>query len=75
MNEATEVQRETTQGTWVAIGAVGAVGSIHRVASGYEVKILRDGTSRGVYPSLDVAKNALHAALPPGSERPEFSEH
>ena len=75
MNEATGVQNETAHGTWVAIGSVGAVGSIHRVADGYAVKLLPDGASRGTYPSLDVAKNALHAALPPGTERPEFSEH
>ncbi len=75
MNEATGVQNETSHGTWVAIGPVGAVGSIHRVADGFEVKLLPDGKSRGTYPSLDVAKNALHASLPPGTERPEFSEH
>ena len=75
MNEATEVRPSTAHGTWVAIGSVGAVGSIHRVEDGYAVKLLPDGASRGTYPSLDVAKNALHAALPPGSERPEFREH
>jgi hypothetical protein len=75
MNEATEVHDATVHGTWVAIGSVGAVGSIHRVADGYSVKLLPDGISRGTYPSLDVAKNALHAALPPGTERPDFREH
>ena len=75
MSDATGVQDTTAHGTWVAIGNVGAVGSIHRVADGYAVKLLPDGTSRGTYPSLDVAKNALHAALPPGTERPEFHEH
>ena len=75
MSEATGAQQTTAHGTWVAIGSVGAVGSIHREADGYAVKLLPDGGSRGTYPSLDVAKNALHAALPPGTERPEFREH
>ena len=61
--------------TWVAFGQAGAVGSIHRDENGYAVKLLDDPAYRGVYPSLDVAKSALFAALPPGSERPEFREH
>jgi len=61
--------------TWVAFGDAGAIASIHSVEGGYTFKLLDDGRFRGVYPSLDVAKNALVAALPPGSGRPEFREH
>jgi hypothetical protein len=28
-----------------------------------------------VYPTLDVAKSALHASMLPGSEWPDFREH
>jgi hypothetical protein len=39
------------------------------------VKLLDDDRYRGSYPTLEVAKSALHAALEPGSEWPEFREH
>jgi len=61
--------------TWVAIGPAGALGSVHRTDDGYTFKLLGDDKYRGVYPTLDVVKNALVASLPPGSERPEFREH
>lgn len=60
--------------TWVAFGAAGAVGSIHSADDGYEVRMLKDG-SKGTYPSLEVAKSALHSHLLPGSDWPEFREH
>ncbi|QEE61500.1 methyltransferase [Salinibacterium sp. dk2585] len=60
--------------TWVAFGPAGAVGSIHSTDHGYEVRMLSGG-STGVYPSLDVAKSALHSNLLPGSDWPEFREH
>jgi hypothetical protein len=75
MSDAAGVDDATAHGMWVAFGSVGAVGSIQKGPDGYEVKLLPEGTSRGTYPSLDVAKSALHAALPPGTERPEFREH
>lgn len=61
--------------TWVAFEPHGAVGSVHKVSTGYTFKLLRDDDFRSVYPSLEVAKSALHAALLPGSEWPEFREH
>jgi hypothetical protein len=70
-----DAQRELTGQTWVAFGASGAVGSIHRVAGGYTFKLLTDDDFRAVYPSLEAAKGALFAALLPGSEWPEFREH
>lgn len=60
---------------WVAFGPAGAVGSIHRTDQGFGLKLVRDAEFRGVYPSLDVAKSALHAAMSPGSDWPEFREH
>jgi hypothetical protein len=66
---------ETTDKTWVAFGAAGAIGSVHRVDGEYTFKLLTDDVPRGRYPSLEVAKSALFAALPPGSDWPEFREH
>lgn len=61
--------------TWVAFGPAGAVGSVHRTSEGYTFRLLSDDDYRGTYPSLEVAKSALFAALEPGSEWPEFREH
>ena len=61
--------------TWVAFGPHGAVGSVHRVEDGFTFKLIRDDDFRAVYPTLEVAKSALHASLLPGSEWPEFREH
>jgi len=70
MSESTTVDQR-----WVAFGPAGAVGSIHRTADVFQVKLLDDDEYRGSYPSLEVAKGALHAALQPGAEWPEFREH
>ncbi|MHB1171549.1 MAG: methyltransferase [Lacisediminihabitans sp.] len=61
--------------TWVAFGPAGAVGSIHRIDDGFTFKLVRDDDFRASYPSLEVAKSALHASLLPGAEWPEFREH
>jgi len=61
--------------TWVAFGPAGAVGSVHRIDGGYTFKLMADPDFRAAYPSLDVAKSALYAALLPGAEWPEFREH
>ncbi len=59
---------------WVAFGSAGALGSIHRTDTGFLVRLL-DGGDEREYPSLEVAKSALVATLPAGSDRPEFREH
>ncbi|MEO5535392.1 MAG: methyltransferase [Pseudolysinimonas sp.] len=59
---------------WIAFGPAGALGSIHRTADGFSVRLLDDSPARD-FPSLEVAKSALHATLPTGSEWPEFREH
>jgi hypothetical protein len=59
---------------WVAFGPAGALGSIHRTDSGFLLRML-DGSEEREYPSLEVAKSALHATLPAGSDWPEYREH
>lgn len=61
--------------TWVAFGPAGALGSVLRVEGGFTFRLLSDDASRGTYPSLEIAKSALFAALEPGADRPEFREH
>jgi len=61
--------------TWVAFGELGAVGSIHEIGDGYFYRLLSDEDYRGVFPTLEAAKGALHSAMPHGSERPDFNEH
>ncbi|TXK19643.1 methyltransferase [Homoserinibacter sp. GY 40078] len=68
-------QSMTIEKRWVAFGPAGAVGVIHRTSDGFRVKLVDDDDYRGSYPSLEIAKSALHAALAPGSEWPEFTEH
>ena len=65
----------TKSQVWVAFGHAGAVGSIHRTADGYGVRMLNDSEFRGVYPSLSVAQSALHSHMLPGSDLPEYHEH
>jgi hypothetical protein len=65
----------TTGQRWVAFGDAGAAGTILHTDAGYAVRLLSDDEARGTYPSLDVAKSALHASMPPGSDWPEFREH
>jgi len=67
---------ETTIGQrWVAFGDSGATGTITHTGDGYAVRLLADQEPRGVYPTLEVAKSAMHASMPPGSNWPEFREH
>ena len=61
--------------TWVAFGPAGAVGSIHGSDKGFSVRLLADPEWTATYPTLDVAKSALHSRLLPGSAWPEFTEH
>jgi hypothetical protein len=64
-----------TEQRWVAFGPAGAVGSIARTDDGFAVRLMNDSEARGTYPTLDVAKSALHASMLPGSEWPDFREH
>jgi hypothetical protein len=66
---------EVGTATWVAVGPAGAVGSIHRVDAGFRVDLYGRAGGGGVYPSLTSAKGAVHAALGPTADRPEFRAH
>ena len=65
----------TAHQTWVALGPAGVSGSIHREGDRFTVRLRSDGVERGPFDSLAVANQALHAALGPGADRPEFREH
>ncbi|WP_144754939.1 methyltransferase [Curtobacterium pusillum] len=62
-------------GTWVAVGPAGAVGSIHLADGGFRVELYGHRGAGGTYPSLESAKGAVHAALGPLADRPEFRAH
>lgn len=70
MNSNTTAERR-----WVAFGPSGAVGSIRHTSDGYAVQMIGHDAERGVYPTLDAAKGALHASMQPGSDWPDFREH
>lgn len=61
---------------WVAYGSEGSVvGTIRRGDEGYTATVAGADASIGTYPSMDIAKNALHGHLAPGSDWPTFREH
>lgn len=60
---------------WVAYGAEGVVGSIRKSDDGYTVTMAGADAAAGVFPSMEVAKSALHSRLPAGSDWPMFREH
>ncbi|MEZ3161313.1 methyltransferase [Microbacterium sp. BWT-B31] len=66
---------EAPHALWVAYGESGVVGSIKRDESGYTVTMAGADAVAGTYPSMEVAKNALHARMTPGSSWPQFREH
>lgn len=68
-------QPQTIDQTWVASGPAGAIGVVQRSGSDYSFRLLADDVEHGGYPSLAIAKSALHAHLAPGSDWPDFIEH
>lgn len=60
---------------WVAFGPRGVVGSIRKDADGYTVTMAGASEITGTYPSMAIAKSALHAKMRPGSDWPRFEEH
>jgi len=66
---------ETSHALWVAYGPGGVVGSIRKVDEGYTVAMTGARAAAGTYPSMEVAKRALHARMAPGSDWPRFLEH
>jgi hypothetical protein len=66
---------ETHHPLWVAYGASGVAGSIRKNDDGYTVTMANADTTTGTYPTMEIAKSALHAHMPPGSDWPLFREH
>lgn len=66
---------ETHHALWVAYGRGGVVGTIRKEDDGYLVTMAGADSPAGTYPSMEVAKSALHARMTPGSDWPEFREH
>ncbi len=61
---------------WVAYGSEGrVVGTIRRDDDGYTVTLAGADAALGTYPSMEVAKSALHGHLAPGTDWPRFREH
>lgn len=67
----------TTASTlWIAHGSEGnVVGMIRKDAEGYTVTIADADASVGTYPTMEIAKDALHGHLAPGADWPRFVEH
>lgn len=67
----------TTSSTlWVAYGTEGnVVGTIRRDDEGYIATIADADASLGTYPTMEIAKSALHGHLPPGADWPRFQQH
>lgn len=65
----------TTEALWVAYGDGRVVGAIRKHEDAYTVTIAGADDVLGTYPTMDVAKSALHASLSPGAEWPTFRQH
>ncbi len=64
-----------TAALWVAYGDGGVVGSIRKDASGYAVTMTGADHELGRFPTMAIAKGALHAHLTPGADWPRFQQH
>ena len=61
---------------WVAYGTDGnVVGTVRKSEEGYTPTVAGATASVGTYPSMEVAKSALHSHLAPGSDWPQFRQH
>ena len=56
-------------------GASGVAGSIRKDDDGYTVTMAGADAPAGTYPSMEIAKSALHSRMAPGSDWPMFREH
>ncbi len=66
---------QTRRALWVAYGRQGVTGSILKTDAGYTVTMAGADEAAGTYPTMEIAKRALHARMTPGSEWPAFREH
>jgi hypothetical protein len=61
---------------WLAYGTEGqVVGSIRKADGAYTVTLAGADASLGSYPTMEIAKSALHGHLSPGTDWPHFREH
>ena len=51
------------------------VGTVRKSEEGYTPTVAGATASVGTYPSMEVAKSALHSHLAPGSDWPQFRQH
>ncbi|MDQ1128757.1 methyltransferase [Microbacterium sp. SORGH_AS_0888] len=65
----------TTQALWVAYGSGGVIGTIRKQDEVYLVTMAGADDVLGSYPTMEIAKNALHAQQAPGADWPEFRQH
>jgi hypothetical protein len=66
----------TTSALWLAYGPDGnVVGSIRKSDDAYTVTMAGAAEVLGTYPTMEIAKNALHGHLTPGADWPQFREH
>jgi hypothetical protein len=66
---------QTHHPLWVAYGASGVAGSIRKDDDGYTVTMAGADQVAGTYPTMEIAKTALHSRMAPGSDWPLFREH
>lgn len=66
---------EVRHSLWVAYGTGGVVGSIRKDDDGYTVTMAGADAAAGVFPTMEIAKSALHSRMRPGSDWPAFREH
>lgn len=69
------MSQEQTHRVWVAYGPSGVVGAIREDEHGYTVTKAGADRASGVFETLEAAKGALHAGMPPGTEWPTFRRH
>ncbi len=66
----------TSSALWVAYGTEGkVVGTIRHTDDGYIATVADADSSLGTYPTMEIAKSALHGHLPPGTDWPQFRQH
>lgn len=66
---------DTRHALWVAYGRSGVTGTIRKTESGYLVTMAGADAPMGEYPTMEIAKSALHSRMMPGSDWPQFREH
>jgi hypothetical protein len=66
---------QTHHALWVAYGESGVAGSIRKDDDGYTVTMAGADHVAGTYPTMEIAKSALHSRMVAGSDWPRFQEH